>query len=207
MNKFLFFVSIFAASSIELRETRKHYYSFLFQCIFSPFQASSIVVCKQNDPHINDCVKTAIQAFFQYVSDGEYTFPFDPLNLDTLSSIFEGNIFGGSITALDVKVFGISRSKVTRVNAEISDYSMIISARLFIPEVFVTANAVAQIALGFADVDVNGQCNITMTNVDTEILIAGEVENVGGVDYMRIKKLNLLPNPEALVFSVSNLGV
>lgn len=70
-----------------------------------------------------------------------------------------------------------------------------------------TAETVAKIVLGFVDIDVNGQSNIKMTNVNTELFIEGEVEKVGGVDFMRIKKLNFIPKPESIVFGVTGLGV
>lgn len=166
------------------------------------------MICKQSDPELDKCIETAIQAFLQAISDEDFAFPLDPLNFDALGSNFEvPGVFDGSITSRDVELIGISQSKVSDVETMFTDDSMIISARFSTPKMLLNAKCVAEIFFGFISKDFDGQLTIVMTNIDTKIRIEGETENIGGVDYMRIKNVKFIPHPEKIALEVAGLGL
>lgn len=142
-----------------------------------------------------------MQAFFQASCSKDFTFQLDPMTFTTLKSDFGvPGIFGGSVTSRNVKLFGLSRSKVSSVNTAVSDNSLVINAKFLIPAMFFTAQAVSQMFLGILHTDFNGQFNLTMTDVDSELRIEGATEKASGVDFMRIKDVDFVPHPKTVTF-------
>lgn len=174
------------------------------------FTASSLNICKLNDPKRDECIKESIEAFLPTLRNKKDSLQLpsvDPFSYDSVSFSFKNSdLLVGGFNLQDVKTYGMSRGKVENVKSEFIDDEMTIRANLFFPKLFSTGNYKSNMTLSLFRLKSKGQYNITMKEVKAKWNIKGKLEKENdGETYMKIYKFDILPVANEMQISASGL--
>lgn len=171
--------------------------------------ASSLKICKLNDPNRDECIKDSIQTFLPALREklGNVNLPpLDPFMYDTVTFNYKNsNLLSGGFTVKNVKTYGMSRGKVNNVKSDFSNDEMTIQADLFFPKLFSTGNYKSNMTFNAFRIQSKGQYNITMREVNAKWNIKGKLESVGGEDFMKIQQFDIVPEANDMKISISGL--
>lgn len=185
---------------IPLKSLKIKVYDFLIP------PAPSVEICRQNDPNIDECLKRAMNDFILTICGDNLPVALDPFDFDSISFDLGIPFFGGSVSAKDVKFFGLSDSTVTSVSSDITPNSLAVNATSFYPIIFMTGIGTLELQLGSYSLNVSAPFNITLRNVNVDYGIVGATENINGTDYLVVETASFVPQPQDIELSIANVG-
>jgi len=171
--------------------------------------ASSLKVCRYQDPSRDECIRDSIESFLSalHQKPDSINFPsVEPFEYDTVTLKYNNpNFVQGWFTIRDQKSYGISRAKVINVKSEFSDEEMKLQAVVNFPKLFTTGNYKSNITLGVFKIESKGQFNVSMYDVTAKWTIEGKLEEIEGEKFMNIYKFDVLPEAKNMKISASGL--
>lgn len=181
---------------------------------FCIYTASSLKICNINLPkdEYNECIRSALELIITSPHNNRTSLKipvFDPftLNAFTLNLDFNLRDFrGGELKIKNLKNYGFSKLKVTKVRANFTDDSFDLLAKIVLPKIHCTALYKTSFTLAGVKADAKGQFNATVKEISLKALIKGKPQEINGERYMKIEKFRIDPyDVKDLKLSISGL--
>ena len=174
------------------------------------FTASSLTICKLNDPKRDECIRESIETFIPTLRRNQKNAKIlilDPFTYDSITLNYKNtNSIVGTFTVRDVRTYGFSRNaKMRKVKTEFTDDTMVIQGELSVPKIFSTGNYTSNMNFNSFKIASQGQYNVTMKDIVSKLSIKGKLETIDGEDYMKVYKFDFVPTIENMKMSLSGL--
>lgn len=154
--------------------------------LFFIYLAEGVMTCDQDDPALNDCIKKAIQdmlpklfvcvwwnviKFFlkrneiilQKGSKALNIPPIDPFVIEKSHVSYDNGVVQGQVALNSIKVYGLSRAEIKKVNTTITDTGLRSEMNVFIPRVFIEGSFKGSVKLNNLRMNPKGIFNISMS--------------------------------------------
>jgi hypothetical protein len=171
--------------------------------------ASSLQICKLNDPKRDECIKNSIQSFLPSLRQKPEKIdfpPLEPLKYDRVAFNYKtSDVLSGGFIIRNTKAYGLSYSKIRNLKSNFTENHMKIEIEMGTKEIFITGDYKGN--LTFRDINLNsrGKFNVTMIKTVGKMIIKGRLETIDGENYMKVYSFDVFPNPRDMKFSISGL--
>lgn len=171
--------------------------------------ASSLKICKLNDPNRDECIRSSMEQFLLIVKknpESVYFPSIEPFIYENTKFAFNnGNLVKGWFLINSLKNYGLSDGKVTKIKSDFSKNEFKIQGISNFPKLFGTGTYKSDIALGVFKIESKGQFNTTLYDLNAKFLIKGKLQNRDGQTYVNIYHVDILPSAKNLKLSASGL--
>ncbi|KAF5284911.1 hypothetical protein FQA39_LY16866 [Lamprigera yunnana] len=164
--------------------------------------------CKRNEPDMNACLKSAMQAAFPVLLKGLPDFKLDsiePIKVPSLS-IGEGT---GAVHVVqnykNVEIHNIHSIVIESVESSVSDDQFVIQSEGFIKECGFKADYEINGNILVMPVTGSGKCTIDLENTKVSMKMVGEKFSKKDHDYFEIKQFEVSLDPKMVKFDFQNL--